>query len=343
MTETPKRNRPKWRNVVSTALFLVLLGLLIWYVRQHWSEMKKLLALSPETVLALLALGLASCVFNCLYHLQILNTFKLKLSLTDWMGVVCVSNVIAYVVPMRADLVFKATYYKRVKGLTYTKSASIVAGNAVFGVAFSLIQILIALLCMGWIDGQWPALLWVLTVAGTAGLVLFLWLSMRAEGRLRDRLTKVKAINGVIAGFNALIRNRELLWRLLVCMTAGNLVRLFMNMVCFQAAGLPVNLYEALFYSSISWLASVVSVVPGNLGLRESVMGAATLALGGLFSEGVASSLINRATMMFVYLFMGLIFAVPVLYRFNRGKNRLAFGGNAESGDGSGGVGVSDT
>jgi len=59
------------------------------------------------------------------------------------------------------------------------------------------------------------------------------------------------------------------------------------------------------------------------VGLRESVMGAATLALGAMFSEGVASSLLNRVTMMFVYITMGLIFAIPVLRRFNRGKGHL--------------------
>ena len=239
------------------------------------------------------------------------------------MGVVCVTDSIAYVLPMRADLVFSATYYKRVKGLAYTKSVAITAGNAVFGVAFSLFQIVIALLCMGLIDGQWPGLLWALTAAGIVALAVFLWLSLRAESRLRVKLEKYKLVADVIEGFNALIRNGGLLWRLLLCMIAGNLVRLFINMVCFQAAGLPINLYEALFYSSVSWLASVVAIVPGNVGLRESVMGAATLALGAMFSEGVASSLLNRVTMMFVYIAMGLIFAIPVLRRFNRGKGHL--------------------
>jgi len=323
MTQSRKPSRAKWKNIVSTALFLILLGLLAWYVYTHWDEMSKLLQLSPHTIVILLALGLLSCLINCLYHLLILKTFRLKLSLTDWMGVVCVTDSMAYVLPMRADLVFSATYYKRVKGLAYTKSVAITAGNAVFGVAFSLLQILIALLCMGLIDRQWPTILWALLAAGTAFMALFLWLSLRAESRLRKKLDKYKLVGDVITGFNALLRNRWLLWRLLVCMIAGNLVRLFINMVCFQAAGLPINLYEALFYSSVSWLASVVAIVPGNVGLRESIMGAATLALGAMFSEGVASSLLNRVTMMFVYIAMGLIFAVPVLRRFNRGKGHL--------------------
>ncbi len=323
MTETPKKRRLNWKNAVSTALFLILLVLLGWYVRAHWDEMRKLLSLSADTVALLLALGMVSLIINSFYHKAILDTYHLKLSLTDWMGVVCVSNSIAYVLPMRADLVFTATYYKRVKGLAYTKSIAITAGNAVFGVGFSLIQILIALLCMGLIDGAWPALLWALLAAGVAGMAFFLWLSLRTESRLRVKLEKVKLLSDVIVGFNDLIRNRRLLWQLLLCMTGSNLTRLFINMVCFRAAGLPITLYEALFYASVSWLASVVAVVPGNVGLRESVVGAASLALGAMFSEGVAATLLNRVAVMFVYMVMGLVFAVPVLRKFNRGKGRL--------------------
>jgi uncharacterized membrane protein YbhN (UPF0104 family) len=335
MTDAQKRRRKRLWNIASTALFLLLMGALAWYVYNHREEMQKLLSLSTDTVVLLLALGFASCVVNCFYHREILKTFGLQLSLTDWAGVVCVTDSIAYVLPMRADLVFSATYYKRVKGLAYTKSVAITAGNAVFGVAFSLLQILIALLCMGFLQGEWPQLLWAVTAVGAAGLSFFLWLSLRTESRLRQKLEKVRLLNDVIVGFNALIRNGGLLWRLLLCMIASNLIRLFINMVCFQAIGLPITLYEALFYASVSWLASVVAIVPGNVGLRESVMGVASLALGALFSEGVAATLLNRIAVMVVYFAMGLIFAVPVLRKFNRGKGHLARNDEPEGGTAS--------
>lgn len=326
MTETKKRPLAGWKTLVSTALFLVLVGLLVWYVHTHWDEMSRLLSLSPLTVAELLALGLCSLVINCLYHLAILRTYGLKLTLTDWMGVVCVSNSIAFVLPMRADLLFSAAYYKRVKGLAYTRSIAMGAGNIVFGVGFSLVQIFIALLCMGLIDGLWPPLLWGLLAAGSACLGVFLFLSLRAESGLRARLEKHRLVADVIRGFNALLRNRRLLWDLLWCLMAGNLTHLLTSMVCFQAVGMPVTLYEALFFSSVGWLAGIVAIVPGNLGLKESVMGVATLAVGALFSEGVAVSLLDRATMMVVYLFMGAVFALPVWRRFNRGQAAAAVG-----------------
>jgi len=321
MTETQNKRRPDWKKLLSTALFLVFAGLLAWYVYTHWDEMSKLLTLSPLTLFELLGLGLLSCVVNCLYHLAMLRTYKLQLSLTDWAGVVCVTNTMAYVLPMRADLVFAAAYYKRVKGLAYTKSVSMGAGNVVFGVAFSLLQIIIALLCMGFIDGSWPVLMWLLAAMGTACLLFFLFLSFRAESGLRARLEKHKLVADVLCGFNDLLRNRRLLWALLWCLIASNLIHLFTNMVAFRAVGLSITLYEALFYSSVGWLASVVAIVPGNLGLKESIMGIATTALGAIFSEGVAASLLDRVTMMIVYIVMGLVFAFPVWRNFNRGKD----------------------
>ena len=206
-----------------------------------------------------------------------MRTFGLKLTVLDWMGVTIVSNAIAFVLPMRGELALSASYYKRVSGLAYTKSVSIAAGNMVFGVSFSLIEIIAAMLCVGLIDGKWPLLIWAVAALGVAAIAVIIFVSMASESRLRQRMEKWKIVRDVIAGFNALLKSRTLIWQLLLCMTASNIIRLLMIMLCFQAAGSPVTLYEALLYASLVWLASVIAIVPGNIGLKESVVGIATL------------------------------------------------------------------
>lgn len=309
-----------WKKWVSLALFPALVGLLIWYVNAHWAEISGLLTLSQTTVLLLLGLGVLSALVNCLYHLAILNTFGLKLTVLDWMGVTVLSNAMAFVVPMRGELALAAGYYKRVNGLAYTKSVSIAAGNMVFGVSFSLLQIFAAMLCVGLIDGQWPLLIWAAAVAGACCIAVLVFVSLASESRLRRRIEKWKIARDVIAGFNALLRSRKLIWQLLLCMTASNAVRLFMIMLCFQASGTPVTLYEALLYASLVWLASVIAVVPGNIGLKESVVGIATVQMGVDFTVGVTASLLERVTMMVVYVGLGLLFALPVWLRFAKHK-----------------------
>ncbi len=310
--------KPDWKKWISAALFFVLVGLLIWYVTGHWEEISGLLRLDRTTVLLLLGLGIASAVINSLYHLAILRTFGLKLTGLDWMGVTIVSNAIAFVVPMRGELALAASYYKRVNGLAYTKSVSIAAGNMVFGVSFSLLQIIAAMLCVGLIDGHWPLLIWSVTALGVAGIAVLVFISLASESRLRRRVEQWKIVRDVIAGFNALLRSRTLIWQLLLCMTGSNVVRLLTIVLCFQAAGHPVTLYAALLYSSLAWLASVIAVVPGNIGLKESVLGVATVQMGVDFAVGVTASLLERVTMMVVYIGLGLLFALPVWLRYAR-------------------------
>lgn len=317
---TQKTDLKKW---ISLALFFVLAALLVWYVKTHWTEISGLLTLNSTTVLLLVGLGVLSAALNGVYHLVILSTFGIRMTFVDWMGVTCVSNAIAFVVPLRGELALSASYYKRVNGLAYTKSAAMVAGNMVFGISFSLIQIIIAMLCVGLIDGNWPLLVWAVAAVGVAGIAVFIFISLASESRLRKRLEKWKIVRDIITGFNDLLRSRRLLWQLLLCMTGSNLVRLFIVMVCFQASGNPISFYEALLYGSLAWLTSVIAVVPGNIGLKESIMGVATMQLGVDFTVGVTASLLERVTMMVVYIGLGILFALPVWLRFAHAKKEI--------------------
>ena len=173
-----------WKKILSMALFIMLVGLLGWYLYRHWDEMRELLALDGRTVTLMLLFALCGCVMNCVYHRILLSVYGVPLDVVDWMGVVFVANAIAYVLPMRADLIFSATYYKRAKGLAYVKSVSMAAGNVVFGVMFALLQMLAALLCAGLLNGQWPLLLWAVLAAGILCVAVFLVGVAFLEGHL---------------------------------------------------------------------------------------------------------------------------------------------------------------
>ena len=309
-----------WKKLLSMALFVVLVGLLGWYVYRHWDEMSGLLTLDGRTVTLLILFALCGCVMNCVYHRIILSVYDVPLDLVDWMGVVFVANAIAYVLPMRADLIFSATYYKRAKGLAYVKSVSMAAGNVVFGVMFALLQMLAALLCAGFLNGQWPLLLWAVLGVGAAGVAVFLWLALRLEDHQPAFVRNHKLLRDVITGFNALLRNRKMLRQLLLCLIVNNVFQILLYMECFRAVGMPSPFHQVLLYNSLSWLSTVLSIVPGNIGLKEAVLGVAASQMGALFQSGVAASLMQRAAVMIVYLVMGLAFAWPVWRRYIRGK-----------------------
>lgn len=315
---TAERKPFPWRKAISLALFAALLLLLCWYLYQNRADMASLLSLSAADVLKLLGLAFAGLVMNCVYHKLILDTYHVPMTLCDWMGAVCVSNMIAYVLPMRGDLVFLGAYYKRSMGLRYTRSLSMLGGNIVFGVGFALGQMGVSLVLTGLWQGRWPLILWLCWGLGALALAALIVAARMLEKRPIGALKRFKLLRDVAGGFNALTRDRSLLWRVVCCLAVSNAVKVLFYMAGFSAIGVGVTFYQAMFYSGVSWLASIFSIVPGNLGIKEGLMGAAARLMGDVFQSGVAASLLQRAAELVAYLVMGLVFAYPVWKRWNK-------------------------
>lgn len=313
-------NKQKLKKVLSVGLFLVLIALLAAYLYRNREELLSLLTFDAATVFWILILALGACVANCVYHKLILDTYRIPLNLTDWMGVVFVANVLAFVLPLRADLIFSATYYKRTKGFAYGKSVSVAAGNIIFTVVFALLQMLAALLCTGLMEGQWPPVLWLVWAACSVAVGAFITLSLFFQDRMPKFISKYRKVQEIVTGFNDLLRNRSLLWKLLACLTANNLLHLFLFMACFRAIGMNVTVYQALFYNSVNRLSSMVAIVPNNLGIKEAVMGVSSQLMGDLFQSGVVVSLLHSAALMVVYIVAGAGFAFPVWKNWSRGQ-----------------------
>ena len=309
-----------WKKWLTTALFVLMIALLAGYLYQNRADLAQLLAFDWPTVAQIMLFALGACVMNAVYHKMILDTYRIPLGLADWMGVVFVSNAMSLVLPMRADLLFTAAYYRRTKGFAYAKSASVAAGNVVFGVMFALVQLFAALLCTGLIEKQWPAVLWLLWLGMSLAVSAFVVIARWFENRMPAFLRRQKIVVSIVSGFNALLSNRTLLWKLLGCLTVNNLLHLLLYTACFRGIGMQVTVYEALFYNSVSRLVNLVAIVPGNIGIAQLVMGVAGSLMGDVFHNGVVVSLIQSISLVVVYIAVGGAFAYPVWKRWDRAE-----------------------
>ena len=307
-----------WKKWLSYLLFLAMIALLGWYLYQNREDLSRLITLDFSTVLWMIVLALGACTLNCVYHKLILDTYHIPMDVIDWMGVVYVANAMAYVLPLRMDLVFSATYYKRTKNLAYVKSASMAAGNIVFSILFALIQMFAALLFTGLLQGVWPGLLWLVWLCAAIGTVAFLVIALWFRERMPAFLSRIKIVRNIVDGFCELLTNRSLLWRLLVCLIVNNILHLLLYMACFRGIGMEVTLYQALFYNSVSRMVSLVAIVPGNIGIAQLVMGVSGSLMGDVFQQGVMVSLLQSVALMAVYIVVGGVFAYPVWKRYTR-------------------------
>ena len=85
------------------------------------------------------------------------------------------------------------------------------------------------------------------------------------------------------------------------------------TMIIYTAIGIKLTVVQALFLVTISSLAGLVSITPGNLGFAEAVSVLSALVLGISPVQSLSASIVNRAISTIIFFILGPIFSYILL------------------------------
>lgn len=296
------------KKILMALVTTLLIAFLAFYLYRNRQDFKYLLEIPVEILILLMLFAFFSCLTNGLFRKEILKGMDVKTHIVDWLGVLSVSNVIAYVLPFKADWFASATYYKKKFGFSYSHFISIAAGGSFIGLGVTFVEILLGLFLSLLIENVFIFEIWLITILGIAGFCFSLFLVFSKQDWMIEKIPFQKQIRAVVLGFIDLLSNPSLLVKLLGYVALNSLIQIFRISLCFFVIGYPISIHQAVLYAGLTWLVDLVSIVPGNIGIKEAVLGAVSLLIGNLFGNGVLVSLILRITGMLAHFTLGLIF-----------------------------------
>lgn len=275
-----------------------------------------LTALSRVSLLELAAMFAVSLLAAYLQGHQfrtVTEMFDLTLRRSEWLGLTAANTMINYLVPARAGLVVRATYLQRVHSMGLPTYAALTAMLMLMSIAVASLVGLAAYLGDRGSAGPGAtalALIFLATAALSFGLA---WLGARiaSVGKRWKRLQKhatafrdgvlVWRSNPVLAGRFALV---SAAW------IAAQACRLWL---AFRAVGLDPSVAEIGMIQALVGVAFVVSITPGNLGIKEGAIAFATAAVGIDPALGLLAALVDRAVAFAVALVLGTTLGRPLL------------------------------
>ena len=315
-----KRNKNKIFNIL---LALGFIGLFAVYFSLNKDDFKVLLEIKAYYIFAIALLQICVIFVNAIFFIVIFKAFDLNIDTKEGLNTSIITAIGNYFTPFRGGLGIRAVYLKKKYGFSYSKFISTVAGNYV--VVF-LINSLIALFCLGTLALQSKKIdpILVLVFAGMFIILLLIVLfpipsSKIPEtkfGLLNKFINKVKL---VIEGWNVLAGKRSLIIKLSILTLINAFIGIFLYYIELKSIGTEVNLLYAIIYSSISAISLLLSLTPGSLGIRESllVLFQSSLMLGT--SEILASSVVDRVIYFFVMLILLIITTLSGYVAKNKG------------------------
>ena len=314
MSAIRKRIRAGVRHLFSA---LIILGL-IAYLWQHKEDVAAGLQLSPILIIQLVVLILVTWVVNSLPMLVFARLMEVKIGFWENFAVLIASTLGNYL-PMRVGTLIRMRFFKKVHNLDYATYVGIMGLRLLIMLFFTGILGSIGLAIAATTMNAVPTLL-ILSFSGLAlfGLTALLIPlpsvvdNKKWWGRILHQLTESHRI----------MRSGHGVFGSLILISAAQFILLALRMyLSFQAFGVGTPFWMLLLLGPVATAITFVNLTPGNLGIREWVIGGLSGINGLDFQPGLFASTLDRSVLILCVFILG----PPCLYytlRTTRGPGR---------------------
>ena len=292
--------------LITVSLFALLL-LLLWDEKEKFSG---LLAVSPSDLALLTTLWVLLSIPRGLIRKSMAKALGAELSFADWYGLPMVTNLVSVVLPARGDFVLAAVYLKKKYGLAMTHFGSLLYANALLLSLVLGAEGLVALTLLGVTHGVWRAGVWAILLAVAIAPVPFMLLS---PGTISPSNWFLQRLHVLLQGWCRLRSTPGLILKLSFLIFTNSLFFWAWMYFSYRSAGFEVGALPVFFAAIVTQMSFFFSLTPGNLGVRETLVGFISDTMGLGFAEGVAVTILQRAISTVIFLLFGAVFAPAVL------------------------------
>jgi uncharacterized membrane protein YbhN (UPF0104 family) len=293
-------------------LSLVLVFSLLFYLYLHWHIFLSIITVSWLHIISLVVCVIATWGLNSLQALILFRMERIQIGFSETFLIQTATILLNYL-PMRAGTILRFHYFKNIYGLMHTRLLGIIALRLLFLFSATGLMGCIALLGLRSSGDPVSLFLW-LVFLGMLLVPAGLWLAFIKAIHLPDNAFGKVAHNVLSASLRIKTKPNIALDMLLIIL--GQFIILAMRFfIVFNSFQIMPSIWVLLLLAPVSTVLSIITITPGNLGLREWIIGLLSLASGYPFDAGLMAGTLDRAVQMACTFLLGGISACWVWFR----------------------------
>jgi uncharacterized protein (TIRG00374 family) len=311
--------RPHVRKNLKNVVFILILAAGLIYLYFKGPGLRSFLNLNILEILLLLAVSFLGYLAVGLSFKSLLRIFDLDIPFKEWFGLTMCNTMFNYYLPARGGTVVKAYYLKKKYGLGYSHYAALMAGSLLLGLAVtSLVGLLIVLftsvitgrLIVSWAVAFFSILAGVLLAGSIASQLLRLKIRSKFE-RLNLFLLNIKD------GLSYFSQRKKFTFNFCLFSALFLLLMAMRLYLCFLALNFDVELWDVLLIMAVTQFSFLISVIPGNLGIKEGIIVFSAGLLGISAHQALTAAILDRTiSMVFIFGF-GFVYSKMLLNKLD--------------------------
>jgi uncharacterized protein (TIRG00374 family) len=293
------------------------IGLFIYFYVKNPETFSKTLEFSWPIILVALAFQLVSLYLNGYILRYIMNKKGSDIGHLDGFYSAFLSSFGNYFLPLTGGAVLRAVYLKKQHALSYKSFISISYGLYIISFLATSSLSLIALAYLYFAENIFSLSLTLVMAAifvFTASLSTTKW---RADTFIIEFFEKLlgnralfinRKLQPIIQGWRDLLELREILRMLVFTTIIAILIRVLFYYMAFAALGVSTSLVYMIIFTMLISLSLYLTITPGSLGIRETllILYSGTLTISE--SDILAVNLLDRGSIFFILVLLFLAF-----------------------------------
>lgn len=280
---------------------LVIAGLVV-YLWRNWEDVEGGMSLSVGQLCLLVALILLTWVLNSLPMLIFVRLMHGGVGFWENLFV-SVAGGLGNYLPMRIGTVVRMRFFRKVHGLDYIAFVGIMGVRVLLLLALSGILGCVGL--VGLIAGGEDVPLTVLLVFALMAIVPLLAMHIPIKPSDDNQTRWGRLLCQLAAGHSVLRTNPWVFGLLIMILLAQFAVLSLRLLISFQVFGYDLPMSALLLLGPVTTLLTFLSLTPGNLGLREWIIGGLAVITGIDFKNGVFAGTLDRSLLMALSFLIG--------------------------------------
>ncbi len=302
-----RKQKPQWLTLL--IFIAALLGIAL-YLNANPDLIGLLANISWWQAFLLILLRLLFLGLNGYFLKIFARLFNIHLAVWEWFGLAFVTTMGNYLTPFSGGMLVRATYLKVRHAFPYAQFVSLLAASYLLTFWVAGVLGLVAAIQLDAAASGASLLLTFFAVLVTAVTVIFFLPTFKLSGQWRV----INIANEMLAGWGKIRTDFALLLRLGGINLAGMLLNGLAFWLAFQALAISVSFPKALLISLSAVFSVVLTITPGNLGIREAIIGLTGGLIGIEVGEGLIVALLIRASTLVSAFTLGPLFS----YRLTR-------------------------
>ncbi len=295
------------------ALYTVALFFLGVFITRYWEDFQNIKIVNPLAILPVTLFMFLFLIVNGLVNYIILRGYSVPVSLGVSVGLTSANAVGNLILPMRGGTVSNAVFLRKKYNFSYSLFLALL--SAIYIIIFwtsSLFGIIVMVLQKHMRGQDIPINLFIFFV------LVFIFFSVIILFSPEIPLTKYNFINKFIQILNnwqLINKNREIIASLIFLTILNILITALFTYFEFILIGEEIAFDKLIIYAIFSGFSLLVSITPGNIGIRESFSMYSALVLGITLPVVLVVSVVDR-----FFSFIISILALAITARFIRIK-----------------------